>query len=198
MCCFDVPRALKSANTTVDPLSFLEITSDVISAVAAHQGIEFKPGDIMLIRTGWLKAYSALGPEARSELVDGGCLAGAGLVGRFDSCVPVGPSDRCRRERHSGLRGAAWRTELQLDLHKALIARLGMPIGENWDLASLPPRIVRGTAATSSSSPPHPSTSRVAQGPTPRNRFWRSNNPRRGGVPPLPRLSSPGLLRDAP
>lgn len=43
-----------------DPFSNHEITTDVIEAIAKRQGVQFKPGDVLLIRSGFTEALEDL------------------------------------------------------------------------------------------------------------------------------------------
>jgi kynurenine formamidase len=133
----DVPRALSRSGTVFDPLGFFPITPAVIASVASEQQVGLRAGDILLIRTGWLEAYSSLTDSDKLSLVASGTLATPGLWGEaipeflWDNRVAAAASDTPVFEAQRGGAG------LDLDLHKKLIARLGMPIGENWNLASL-------------------------------------------------------------
>ena len=89
----DIPRAMADAGTPIDPLGFFPVTAEIMSDVARRQGIEFRRGDIVLIRTGWLGAFTALADDARAELVAGRKPRGTRTVRRLDSSLPLGSNE---------------------------------------------------------------------------------------------------------
>lgn len=54
------------------PLSHLDnstpISVDTLDACAKAQGVEFRPGDILLVYTGWNEAYARLSDEDKKGL----------------------------------------------------------------------------------------------------------------------------------
>ena len=50
------------------PTERYAITPELLEAVAAEEGVAFEPGDIMLLRTGWMAWYLGLTPEQRAPL----------------------------------------------------------------------------------------------------------------------------------
>lgn len=117
---------------------------------AAHVAVE--PGDILLVRTGWLSWYRT--PEAAARRDVAATLVACGLrPGRpsarwlwdhrvaavaadnpslevWPSSRPLSPEDRRRLREDPG-------SYDELLLHMALLPMLGMPIGELWDLDAL-------------------------------------------------------------
>ena len=61
----DIPRYFEKRGESVDPNDRLPIGPELMEAVAADEGVEFQPGDIMLLRTGWMRWYLSLSPEER-------------------------------------------------------------------------------------------------------------------------------------
>ena len=61
----DIPRYFEKRGESVDPNARLPIGPELMEAVAADEGVEFQPGDIMLLRTGWMRWYLGLSPEGR-------------------------------------------------------------------------------------------------------------------------------------
>ncbi len=61
----DIPRYFEKRGESVDPNARLPIGPELMEAVAADEGVEFQPGDIMLLRTGWMRWYLSLSPEER-------------------------------------------------------------------------------------------------------------------------------------
>lgn len=125
---------LPSESRTIDPTD--------LDAILADEGVELRPGDIVLIRTGWLEWYLDLEPGERQHLL--------GTVGRE-------PEPLACPGLHAGRATAGWLWDhrvaavaadnptleaLPVDrnvgfLHYRLLPLLGMPIGEYWPLAEL-------------------------------------------------------------
>lgn len=121
-----------------DPLAGEAVTADELATVAADQGVDIEPGDILCVRLGWVDAYRALDAHGREAIADGGALP-----------------------RHSGLAGSEEMAELLWEwgiaaivadnpsvevspgdpsvgsLHRRLLPLLGIVIGELFDLDDL-------------------------------------------------------------
>lgn len=133
----DVARFLEGDGARFDPLEFVPIGADVLRRTAAAEEVELRPGDILLVRTGWVEAYARLDEAARTALVASSAPGSAGLHGPeipgflWDHRIAAVAADNPALEAsHPG-------TGPDLALHVALIARLGMPVGELWDLGTL-------------------------------------------------------------
>jgi kynurenine formamidase len=93
-------------------------------------------GDVLLLRTGWVEGYLALPPEQRRAL-GGGIPGSAGIAGPdwpaflWDNRVAAVAAD------NPALEPIVPGVGLDHELHKALISRLGMPLGELWLLGPL-------------------------------------------------------------
>lgn len=48
------------------------ITLDVLKAIAVEQGVTFRAGDILLVRSGWIRWYNEHSPEERVARVKNG------------------------------------------------------------------------------------------------------------------------------
>ncbi len=133
----DVARFLETEGAGYDPLEFVPIGTDVLRRTAEAQMVELRAGDILLLRTGWVEAYARLDEADRTALVASGAPGSAGLHGaeipRFlwDHRIAAVAADNPALEASQPGSGP------DLELHVALIARLGMPVGELWDLAVL-------------------------------------------------------------
>lgn len=128
------------------------ISVRLIDEVAEAQGIEFCSGDILLLRTGWLKYYFGLSDEERAAFPQSMCSPG--LVQSYDTlawiwdhqfsvcacdnfgleCFPPVADSPFTLEvkdvpdvhpRHAGM------------MHASMIALLGLTIGEQWNLEDL-------------------------------------------------------------
>ncbi|TPX16775.1 uncharacterized protein E0L32_012394 [Thyridium curvatum] len=114
-----------------------------IEQVAADQGVKFRQGDVLIIRTGFTEALSTMTGQQQSEAlstyrsigVDGSkesakwfwnkhFAAVAGDMIAFEAMPPL---------NDDGSEGAV----SGLVLHQYFLAMFGMPIGELWDLEAL-------------------------------------------------------------
>jgi kynurenine formamidase len=118
-----------------------EVTPDELRAIAAAQDTELRPGDILLLRTGWMRWYSALDRSGREEVAHAameqtiqtpGFAAGVDTA-RFlwDSRIAAAATDTSTFE--------AWPHRFVVGeyLHMDVLALLGIPIGELWFLDDL-------------------------------------------------------------
>jgi Putative cyclase len=134
----DVAGILDDEGASYDPLEFFPIGAELLARAAERQAVEIRQGDVLLIRTGWLGAYEQLGRPERERLAAAGRPAAPGLHGDdvpaflWDNRIAAVAADNPALEatRCSG-------DASPLKLHVALIARLGMPLGELWRLDEL-------------------------------------------------------------
>ena len=130
----DLPRYLGSAFSVHERVA---LDGPLMEAIAAKQGVELKPADILLLRTGWMRWYLDLSDEAKAEdeAMDtrtptpglGGDRETAewmwdhriAAVGADNIAVEALPVD-----------GSSFQ-------HRRLIAMFGMPIGELWTMEDL-------------------------------------------------------------
>jgi kynurenine formamidase len=130
----DVAGYHTKAGRAVDPFEERPITVDELQAVARSQDVRLRPADLLLVRTGWLSAYRdapGLAPDYPRMPRCTGLHAGARMaqflwdqgfcaVATDNPAVEVLPGDPAIGS-----------------LHRRLIAGLGMPLGELWDLDGL-------------------------------------------------------------
>ncbi|KIW65320.1 hypothetical protein PV04_07590 [Phialophora macrospora] len=118
------------------PIERHAISERDLEAVAAWQGTEFRQGDILLIRSGFVKWYKeASSEERRKGTADGSTWAG--VEGTKESVEWIW-------NRHFAAVGGdanvfeAWPAkDERWRLHDNLIALFGMPVGEMFDLDEL-------------------------------------------------------------
>lgn len=123
-----------------DPNTTHKITTEDILACANAQGVEFKYGDILMIRTGWVDAYNRMEEATRKNL---------GEVKNYaHTFVGVDQADHMVDFLHDHYFAAvagdnpafeAWPTG-PAPLHASLLPLWGVPIGEMWDLEKLSER----------------------------------------------------------
>ncbi|MFF0144134.1 putative cyclase [Amycolatopsis sulphurea] len=149
----DVDRHLRLRGKPIDPHSSRAITAQELEDTRAAQGTDVHPGDIVLIRFGWMHWYlTQADPHIKKSLHSSQIHPGLAqshdiLAWLWDhrvslvaadnfalECWPAAPDSpffiRAERETgerdpHSGI------------MHRALIGLLGMPIGELWNLDAL-------------------------------------------------------------
>ncbi len=88
------------------PLDGHRITVQEVEAVARHQGLEFKPGDIMIIRTGYTEAIANPTPGLFAKFHQGGGLAGFAWR-RRDGTVGLEQAAGCCGWRRSRVRSVS-------------------------------------------------------------------------------------------
>jgi Putative cyclase len=118
-------RALRQGER--DPIS-----GDELLACLADQGTPVEVGDVLLLRTGWLEWYRTLDPAGRAahaETAASPGLAGLDAVAAvWDLHVSAIAADNPAVE--------AW-PPTPTFLHHHFLPRLGIPLGELWDLDAL-------------------------------------------------------------
>jgi hypothetical protein len=135
----DAERHFAAAGQAYRPDSRVAIGAQDLDAILAAQGTEARPGDVLLLRTGWLGWYSGLDAAGKAGLVGTlhngpGGLECAGLDGAEDVSAWLW--------NHQVSAVAADNPALEVlpvdgavgFLHRRLIPLLGMCIGEFWAL----------------------------------------------------------------
>jgi kynurenine formamidase len=131
----DVARYLERRGKIIECTRGDAITLKDLEATLAAQKTRIKPGDVLLLRTGWLKSYLASSQEVRvlvSQKVDSpGIEATREVAGwLWDHRIAAVAADSPAFEAVN----SATPGEM---LHPHLLAFFGMPIGEMWDLEAL-------------------------------------------------------------
>jgi hypothetical protein len=146
----DVPRYFEAEGMPYDTESTVPIDADLLDRIARAQGVEFRGGDLLLIRTAWAERYLAKTPEERAvtpwRLSPGlaqrenvlrwlwereiALVAADNLAVEADPVIDSdfrmpGEAPPEKGVDHSGM------------LHRPLIALLGMAMGELWRLDEL-------------------------------------------------------------
>ena len=63
----DVPHYFEKRGEKLDPNKRFPIRGDLMEAIAKQENVKFEPGDIMLLRTGWMRWYLGITPKERAE-----------------------------------------------------------------------------------------------------------------------------------
>jgi kynurenine formamidase len=136
-----------------DPLGRFGIPLSVIKQIAQESGIKFQPGDIFILRTGFVKGYNQASQEKRKELAERTppqfCGIGQGRETtewlwerQFAAVVADSPAFECSRKclisfRLPELTHCKATLDPDWHLHPILLAGWGTPIGELFDLEGL-------------------------------------------------------------
>ena len=136
----------------IDPTASQGITPDDLDATLAAQGATVEPGDVLLLRTGWIAWYRTADEATRQALP--GALKAPGLrpgddmlrwlwdhhvaaVGADNPALEIWPPGSHLTDEQR----AEVRTDMSkipnVFMHTALLPLLGIPIGELWDLDPL-------------------------------------------------------------
>lgn len=119
------------------PLELLEgvIVADELKQILDAQKVSVEPGDILLLHTGWLDKYRKLDAKARADVATS--RGHAGLANDEEMArtlwnlhVAAVASDNPALEAWPPVAPGQF-------LHFYMLARLGIPIGELWDLGHL-------------------------------------------------------------
>jgi kynurenine formamidase len=133
----DVVRWAREEGVRLDAFDFFAIDAALVVEILARRGVELLQGDILVFRTGWVESYEELSQPERDELAAQVRPGSPGLYGAdippflWNSRVAAVAADNPALEAGYPSKGS------DLSLHRALIARLGMPLGELWDLRAL-------------------------------------------------------------
>ncbi|PNS14460.1 hypothetical protein CAC42_3746 [Sphaceloma murrayae] len=129
-----------------------EITYEELKKVGEAQGIDIRPksqggdieiGDLLFVRSGWVKAYHALPKEERNELALRHSELGEGNKATFSGvCQEEAVLDWLHDCYFSAVGGdapafEAWPSTKGFFLHEYILAMWGMPLGEMLDLEGL-------------------------------------------------------------
>jgi hypothetical protein len=148
----DVERFLASRRQRLAYAIGDPISVRLVDEIAASQGVEFRSGDILLLRTGWLKYYFEMSNEQRSAFPKSMCSPG--LVQSYETLewiwnnqFSVCACDNFGLECFPPVADSPFALEVQhvADvhprhagmMHAPMIALLGLTIGEQWNLEAL-------------------------------------------------------------
>jgi len=131
-----------------------EITPDDLLSTLAAQGSTIEPGDVLLMRTGWVGWYSSLDRDTRTRMSDRTLMSAPGIppgeatarflwdlhiaaIGADNPAVEIWPP--------GALLEPGVVAEVQADpsrmhetfVHTLLLPMLGLPLGEMWNLEPL-------------------------------------------------------------
>jgi len=134
----DAFRYRMSHGRTIDPLKSEHYSLDDLKETAVAQGVELKPGTILLIRTGWMQAYLASSPADKTAMAPLEGLKACGIEDSrdmvewfWDHRVAAVGTD-C-----PAVEPWPWDFKNEGALHYRTLCLLGLPIGEQFNLEEL-------------------------------------------------------------
>ncbi|EMC98064.1 hypothetical protein BAUCODRAFT_412047 [Baudoinia panamericana UAMH 10762] len=140
----DFKRWADEQGRKFNPFDSDRITVDDIEAVAKHQGVIFKPGDVIIIRSGFTEGLTGISAEKQGELM--GSHRTCGVTGNAETAkwfwnkhFAAVAGDMIAFEHIPAIDPETGKeTDISgLVLHQYFLALFGMPIGELWDLKAL-------------------------------------------------------------
>jgi kynurenine formamidase len=137
----DVARYLEGAGQPIDCTVATVIDRSALDGCRAAQGVDVRTGDILLVRTGWLRWYTSVAMPEQKRAISGDAMTNLRAPG-------IGPDEEMAKylwDLHIAAVAAdnpalePWPPgpERQGFMHFRLIPLLGMPIGELWWLDDL-------------------------------------------------------------
>jgi hypothetical protein len=146
----DVARWRAAQGRPITPNAQDAIEPDDILATLTHQGVSVEPGDVLVVRTGWLTWYRALDEDGRKQAAESFATCGlrpgeATWRMLWDLHIAAIGADNPALEVYPPTATPEQIQALQADpanvdgifMHFRLLPLLGLPIGEYWDLDAL-------------------------------------------------------------
>ena len=149
----DVDRHLRAQGDPIDQHSSRAVSAEELEATRAAQNTTVQPGDIVLIRFGWLdwylhRASPAVRDGLRTEQLHPGLAQSHDVLAwLWDHRVSMVAADNFALEHWPAAPESPFFTRAEREegardphsgiMHRALLGLLGMPIGELWNLDDL-------------------------------------------------------------
>ncbi len=150
----DVARYMaEQLGTPIDQLNGQAIPIEIVEDALRHQGTSLEPGDIVILRFGWLDFYrNTASDEVRTNLVKKqfhpGLLQSHDAVAwLWNNRIALIASDNFALESWPAASDSPFFTKEEVEtgehgphagiMHRAILPLLGLPIGELWDVDTL-------------------------------------------------------------
>jgi hypothetical protein len=124
------------------PFSAHQITISEIEQIAQDQGVDFRVGDVIIIRSGFTEELTGISEEKQRELL--GSHRSCGVAGTVETAMwfwnkrfSAVAGDMIAFEHVPPLIDGKEAHINQLVLHQYFLSLFGLPIGELWDLKAL-------------------------------------------------------------
>ncbi|TVY42452.1 hypothetical protein LSUB1_G001739 [Lachnellula subtilissima] len=112
-----------------------EISVEDLETAAREQGVEFKPADILIVRSGWVKWYEQADAQVRVKGARDG-HEHVGVAGNEETVEWLW-NHHFAAVAGDAIAFEAWPPKAPYRLHDHLLAMWGTPIGELWNLEEL-------------------------------------------------------------
>lgn len=133
----DFPRWAKRHGVEFNAGTTYGITRDQLEAIAAEQGVTFQPGDIWLVRSGWIEWYLGLDRAGREEFALNPPYQAIGVAQGEDSLRFIW-ENQFAAVAGDTFAFEAWPSPSpEQGMHNTLLALWGLPIGEMFYLEQL-------------------------------------------------------------
>ncbi|KAH7141054.1 hypothetical protein EDB81DRAFT_870257 [Dactylonectria macrodidyma] len=119
------------------PFEAASIPVSTLKEVASSQGVDFRKGDILFIRTGWIRAYERLTDGEKLALAQQAKLSAAGVESSEETLRWIWEQDFAAVAGDQPSFETWPCQDTNFWLHEWLLAGWGMPIGELFDLEKL-------------------------------------------------------------
>jgi len=118
------------------PIGRSEIPIAELDEVIKHYGITFRPGDILLVRSGFVRWHDNASDEERKQGTQTNKSGFIGVEGK-KAAVPWFWNKKLAAVGGDTIAFEAWPPNDEVILHEYFLAHWGMPIGEMWNLEPL-------------------------------------------------------------
>lgn len=141
----DLDRHRADLGEPIDHAAGEPLGLDLIQAAMAAQSASLRPGDILMLHTGWCEWFLALTPEEKQRTRDSRRATGISqsedfVAWAWDHRVALLAADNFAFECLPAISGSPFLASAPNDggmMHQQLLAKLGMPLGELWRLGPL-------------------------------------------------------------
>lgn len=139
----DVARYREAQGRPIDHDAGERLPVSVLDETLEWQGVALRTGDCLLLRTGWASWYLGLDAARQEQVRDSRCWTGlvpdrSAIAWFWDNRVAMAASDTMAVEAMPPSGDAEFGGPNEAGMiHQDLIALLGLPIGELWNLDDL-------------------------------------------------------------
>lgn len=141
----DIEGLMVGEGTPLDHFHGPAINADALERAAARQGSAVANGDLILVHTGWANWFLGADPQIRAAVREGRRASGFSpslrlLEWLWDNKIALFATDTFAVEVLPVPADSPFATTAPEDrgmMHQELIAKLGMPLGELWNLTAL-------------------------------------------------------------
>lgn len=141
----DLEGYRNSSGEPIDHAGGEPLTLDLVQAAMAAQSLTTRPGDVLMLHTGWCEWFLALGPEEKQGIRESRKTSGVAQSEEFvawawDSQFALIAADNFAFECLPVVPESPYRASAANDhgmMHQHLLAKLGLPLGELWKLGPL-------------------------------------------------------------